>query len=255
MALDFKVKDVMHRIIAKFFQAYLPTATKKYILRPVLQPELDIHGIASKASVYNITTSPKIIEEGMTAGMELIYYLSADGYKINTPVFLLKAATPGEYDGTETRLPDGRAAEGRITISPELRKYFAEHVEIQIDGIEENIGLIGESTDYTTGKSDIVTRGGILEIRGIGIKVAGDDKHTEDVGLYLEDAATNERIKFKTTDFAFNSPHDLRAIVPTGLTVDKNYYIVIRTQASVKSSSSLLKNIREIKSDYTLTAK
>ncbi|MDR2449405.1 MAG: hypothetical protein LBD52_05540, partial [Prevotellaceae bacterium] len=73
MALDFKLKDVMHRIIAKFFPAYLPDAKKPYNLRAVYQPELDIHGIASKADVYNITTSPKVIEEGAIALMELIY--------------------------------------------------------------------------------------------------------------------------------------------------------------------------------------
>jgi len=67
MALDFNVKDVIHRIVAKFTHAFLPEAKKPYNLRAVHQPVLDIHGVASKADVYNITTAPKIIEEGMIA--------------------------------------------------------------------------------------------------------------------------------------------------------------------------------------------
>ncbi|MDR0613858.1 MAG: hypothetical protein LBG45_10415 [Dysgonamonadaceae bacterium] len=105
MAIDFNLKDVMHRIIVKFYRAFLPNAKKKYILRTVYQPELDIHGIASKAEVYNITTPPKVIEEGLTDGLKLITCLVAYGFKIKTPIFNLKVAIPGEYDGVETHFP------------------------------------------------------------------------------------------------------------------------------------------------------
>jgi hypothetical protein len=86
----------MHKIAVKFTHAFLPEAKKPYYLKAVHQPELDVHGIASKAGVYNIETSPKVIEEGLNAGMELIYYLAADGYKIKTPLFNLKIRVPGE---------------------------------------------------------------------------------------------------------------------------------------------------------------
>jgi hypothetical protein len=43
----------------KFVPAYLPQAKKTYNARAALQTELDIHGVASKANVYNITTSPE----------------------------------------------------------------------------------------------------------------------------------------------------------------------------------------------------
>ncbi|MDR0785978.1 MAG: hypothetical protein LBE74_08905 [Treponema sp.] len=46
----------------------------------MFQPELDIHGIASKAEVYNIKADPRVIDEDFTAACELIYYLAADGY-------------------------------------------------------------------------------------------------------------------------------------------------------------------------------
>ena len=64
MAINFAVKDILHRIQVRFVHAFLPEAKKPFNLKAVHQPELDIHGIASKAEVYNITTPPKIIEEG-----------------------------------------------------------------------------------------------------------------------------------------------------------------------------------------------
>ena len=86
MAVIFKLKDVMHRITAKFFPAYLPKAKKPYYLHAKHQPELDIHGIASKAETYGIPTDPLVMEEVLTYGLELITYLAADGFKIKTPV-------------------------------------------------------------------------------------------------------------------------------------------------------------------------
>ena len=64
MAIEFQVKDVIHNIIAKFVHTFLPEAKKPYNLKAMHQPELDIHGIASKADVYNLSVSPKTIEEG-----------------------------------------------------------------------------------------------------------------------------------------------------------------------------------------------
>ena len=75
MALDFTVKDVIHKVMAKFVHAFLPDAKKPFNLKAVAMPELDIHGIASKADVYNIETDPRVIEEGFIAGCKLIYYL------------------------------------------------------------------------------------------------------------------------------------------------------------------------------------
>jgi len=122
MALDFIVKDVIHKINVKFMHAFLPDAKKPYNLRAVHQPELDIHGIASKADVYNITTPPKIIEDGLKAGIELIRYLVADGYRIKTTLFNLWMRIPGEYDGSETHLQEDMRPEPRLRASAEFRK-------------------------------------------------------------------------------------------------------------------------------------
>jgi hypothetical protein len=128
MALDFTVKDVIHKVTAKFVRAFLPDAKKPYNLLAALQPELDIHGIASKSAVYNIETEPRVIENVLTTGCELIYYLAADGYKIKTPLFNLRIRLPGEYKGAETSLSEGLHPEVRMQSAATFRRYIRERV-------------------------------------------------------------------------------------------------------------------------------
>ena len=257
MAVIFKLKDVMHRITAKFFPAYLPKAKKPYYLHAKHQPELDIHGIASKAETYGIPTDPLVMEEVLNYGLELITYLAADGFKIKTPVFTLKVAIPGEYDGTETHLPDGVKPEGRLNLSPELRKYLREHVELQIEGIEENPGIIGEVIDLETHEiNQTLHVNNIFEVRGAGLKIAADADHADDVGIFLELASTDFRIKLDPKGIAVNEPRTLKVFlaIPEGLPAyDPAFYVVVRTQLSATSGATLLKHVREVKSDFTVT--
>jgi hypothetical protein len=191
MALDFIVKDVIHKVMAKFAPAYLPDAKKPYNLKAVLQPELDIHGVASKAEVYNIEADPRVIEEGFTAGCELIYYLAADGYKIKTPVFNLSIRLPGEYEGAETSLPEGVHPEARLQASAALRAYIRERVQVEFDGFDQRDGLIAEAVDEHTGHLDeVMTIGNLLTVRGYGLKIEADADHAAQAGLFFDDGET-----------------------------------------------------------------
>jgi len=252
MPIGFTVKDVMHKIAVKFAHAYLPDAKKPYTLKAVRQPELGIHEIASKADVYNITTSPKVIEDGFTAALELIYYLAADGFRIKTPLFDLKLRIPGEYDGTEARLPDGVFPMARLQPSAAFRSYLKERVKVEFDGVEQNDGLIAEALDEATGLVDeCATAGGILTIHGYGLKVAADEAHRNEVGLYF-DRPNGPSIKADT--IAVNEPRTLKVVVPPSLTPGEAYTLRVVTQHSAKSKSQLLKETREMTSDFTITA-
>jgi hypothetical protein len=188
MALDFTVKDVIHKITAKFAPTFLPEAKKPYYLRAMHQPELDIHGIASKADVYNIETAPKVIEDGFTTACELIYYLAADGYKIKTPLFNLRIRLPGEYNGAETSLAEGLYSEVRMQSAAPFRQYIRDRVQVQFDGVDQAEGLIVETVDEHSGQIDeVMTIGNLLTIRGYGLKIEGDKDHKDEVGLWFDD--------------------------------------------------------------------
>lgn len=252
MALDFAAKDIIHKITAKFVHAFLPESKKPYNLRAVFQPELDVHGIASKAEVYNIKTDPKVIEDGFTAACELIYYLAADGYKIKTPLFNLKIRLPGEYDGAETGLPDGLYPEVRMQSAAPFRRYIRDRVRVQLDGIDESDGLIAEAVDEHSGQTDeIMTIGNLLVIRGYGLKIESDSDHQNQTGLWFDDGQNSP---VKAEIIAVNEPKTLKAIVPASLTEGGEYTLKIVTQSSARGGGALLKNIRELRSDFKLTA-
>jgi len=252
MAIDFKVSDVLHRVQVKFISAFLLEARKPYNLKAVCQPELDIHGIASKADVYNIQTSPKVIEDGLRAGMELIYYLVADGFKVKTPLFNLKIRIPGEYDGSETRLPEGVFPLARLQTSAAFRKYLREKVTTEFGGIDQEDGLMAEAFDEATEMVDeTATVGNLLAVHGYGLKIDGDEAHKDAVGLYFEPEEGGTAVKAEI--IAVNEPKTLKVIVPA-LEAGKAYTLKTVTQSSAKGSSTILKKVREIRSEYSLTA-
>ncbi|MDR3351215.1 MAG: DUF4469 domain-containing protein [Prevotellaceae bacterium] len=253
MGIIFKTRDVLHRITVKFFPANLPGAKKPYNLRVVHEPELDIHAIASKAALYSVLTPPEVIEEGLAAGMELMYYLAADGYKIKTPVFTLKVTVPGEYEGHETALPEGLRPHGRLTLAPGLRKYLAEKVTLQFAGIERNEGFIRSLLDRTTGETDtVLTPGGLFILRGGGLKITSDAEHAGDAGLYYEDAETGARLREDDRNIVLNEPSTLGAAA-CGVTPGRTYYIIVRTQSKAGRGGKLLKHVREVRSEFTVT--
>jgi hypothetical protein len=193
-----------------------------------------------------------VIEEGMNAGMELIYYLVADGYKVKTPLFNLRMRLPGEYTGDEGRLPDGVYPEARMHSAAAFRTYLRDTVKVDFAGIADDTGHIGEATDEATGNVDeTATIGDILVIHGHGLKVEGDDAHKAEVGVYFE---TTDKSRIKCGRVAVNEPKTLKVIVPAGLAAGTAYTLVVVTQSSVAHGSALLKGLREIRSDFSVTA-
>jgi len=252
MRIDLSDKDKMHEIAVKFTNAFLPSAKKPYNLKAVLQPELDVHGIASKAAIFNIKTDPHIIEEGLTVGMNLMFYLLADGYRIKTPLFNMKIGVPGEYSGNETRLPDGLYPTVNIQPSAAIRRYIKDRVELVFAGFENTDGFIGEAIDEATGLVDkTATIGKLLTIHGYGLKIESDGQHKDEVGLYFEKPDTH---MIKADNIAINEPRTLRVVVPTSLVPGERYQLHLVTQGSAKSKRQLLKETREMSSRFAITA-
>jgi hypothetical protein len=192
-----------------------------------------------------------VIEEGFTAACELIYYLVADGYKIKTPLFNLRIRLPGENEGAETALNPGLHPEVRMQAAARFREYIRERVQVQFDGIDEDHGIIAEILDdYSGGVDSVATIGNILTVRGYGLKIEGDDQHKSQVGLFFDDKH-NPPVKAEAV--AVNEPRTVKVIVPPTVTPDWEYTLKIVTQSSVKGNRTLLKAVREVRSDFVLT--
>ncbi|MDR2434367.1 MAG: DUF4469 domain-containing protein [Treponema sp.] len=252
MAIDFTVKDLIHKIIAKFIHAYLPDAKKPYYLKAVFETKLDIHGLASKADVYNIETSPKVIEEGLEAACRLIYYLTADGYQIDIPIFNTRVRLPGEYEGAETGLAAGMKPAIRMRPAKAFREYIERNVRVLIDGVEGENGLIAEALDEQTGEIDeAATIGNVLTIRGYGLKIESDPEHEARMGVFFQPASG---LPIKAEVVPVNEPKTLKVIVPAALTAGTEYYLRIFTMSSPRKGGYILKEVRDMKSEFKLTA-
>jgi len=184
--------------------------------------------------------------------MELIYYLVADGHKIKTPLFTIKLPVPGEYDGSETRLPDGAFPLARLQTSAAFRKYLKDRVKTDFGGIDQSDGLIAEAIDEATELADeVATVGNLLTIHGYGLKIDSDDAHLNETGLFFETEGHGSEVKAEI--IAVNEPRTLKAIVPP-LENGNRYFLKIVTQSSAKGGGTLLKNIREMRSEFLLVA-
>jgi len=252
MKIPFQFKDIVHKITVKFIPATLPGAKKPYNVKAVLQPELDIAGIAAKANVFKMNCDPYVIEEGLTKGMELIYYLVAAGYRIKTPLFNLRMRIPGEFDGIETQMPDGTFPVARLKTNPVFRKYLEEHVKVVFDGREESEGFISTAVDEATGlTNEVMTRGHILSINGRGIKLESDEAQKDQMGVYFK---ADTGLPVKADIVAWNMPKLVKVIVPPQLTVGTDYQITVETWSSPKGTPGVFKKARNVRSGFRLTA-
>ncbi|MDR2563744.1 MAG: DUF4469 domain-containing protein [Prevotellaceae bacterium] len=250
MYLDFNLTDVVHRIIAKLVPAFLPGAKKKYNAKAVFQSELDIHGVASKASLYNISTPPKVIEEGFLAAEKLIMYLVADNYRFKSSLFRLSIRIPGEYDGTETALPEGVYPEAKLTVSEPLRNYVRDNVEVVFDGVEDSNGFIGEVLDEATGSVDeFITPGNIVSLHGYGLKLESNPQYPSPTGAFLVDS---EGVETPVKAIAHNTQRMLKLLMPEPLPAGEAYTILIRTQSAFKGHGVAAKRVREIRTMFSV---
>ena len=246
MSVVFDVIDKIHSIIVKYVPTYLPKAKKPYNLKPVHQPALDVHGVASKADVYNITTAPAVIEAGLNDGLRLIRYLAADGYRITTPLFNLRIRVPGEYEGTETCLPDGVHPVVRLVSSAEYRAYVKENVKVDFSGLEPLKGFISGFFDVDENAYNaLFAAGDQFILTGSDIRAEGPDPACGVFFVPVDDPSQEVRV----TRIARNSQSQIIGICPqTGHQYNK---IVIRTQYS-GSSSRFLKTVRTIESSFVI---
>ena len=167
-------------------------------------------------------------------------------------MFNIRLRIPGQYNGSETCLPEGILPEARLRISSAFRKYLEEKVKVEFDGIDASNGIIAEAVDEATGAVDeVMTVGNILTIHGTGIKIEGDDAHRDLVGVFF---VPNPGVPIKASVIAVNSPKTLKVLVPPGLTVGTAYQVAVETQSSVKGAGALVKKVRDIRSDFTLIA-
>ncbi|MDR1274579.1 MAG: hypothetical protein LBK12_08515, partial [Odoribacteraceae bacterium] len=169
-----KPKDVLHHVDVLFMLNTLPEAKKQFILHVAPLPYLDVSEVATKAGVYGQNIDAEEMARYVNAYFSLCAYLVADGYGVENMFFRSRLRVPGEYDGYETSLPEGDFPEVRMNAVTGLRDYIREHVKLNFKGIDETSGRMIKFLDAASGLDNKITRGNLVHINGVGMKIASD---------------------------------------------------------------------------------
>ena len=136
-----------------------------------------------------------------------------------------------------------------------MRKIQAQKqdkTEIKIDGVDQRDGMIAEATDEATGlMDDVATIGNILTIRGVGLKIATAPDNPVKASAFFKPPSG---VPTEVSVIAVNEPKTLKVLVPPDLVVGTKYQIVVQTQSSAKSSGHIIKKMRDMRSDFMVTA-
>jgi hypothetical protein len=134
----------------------------------------------------------------------------------------------------------------RIAPTKELRETL-KATPVRILGMAPDGSVITSVTDVATGKvNETLTPGGMANIKGSRIKIAGDESG---VGLFLTNKDTQEALQVPATAIGANDPSKIAFVVPTTL-ASGSYELSIVTQFT--GGGKLLNNTKTITLNYVL---
>lgn len=174
------------------------------------------------------------------------------GYSVTTDNLVFIPKIKGKFTKKGTWDSDTNSFQCSINASKTLRETFAD-VTPEFTGYVNTAGgaLIDTVTDAFTGETNgSLTAGGTVTITGTKIKVTGDGSGVwfvtaDEDGNYVEDGTA-----YQVETFVSNAPSKLVFILPSELS-SGTFYIVIKTLFT--HSTTLLKSLRTIVSDYAVT--
>ena len=174
------------------------------------------------------------------------------GYSVTTDNLVFIPKIKGKFTKKGTWDSDTNSFQCSINASKTLRETFAD-VTPEFTGYVNTAGgaLIDTVTDAFTGETNgSLTAGGTVTLTGTKIKVTGDGSGVwfvtaDEDGNYVEDGTA-----YQVETFVSNDPSKLVFILPSALS-SGTYYIVIKTLFT--HSTTLLKSLRTIVSDYAVT--
>ncbi|MDR3253279.1 MAG: DUF4469 domain-containing protein [Tannerella sp.] len=134
----------------------------------------------------------------------------------------------------------------RVTPVKELRETL-KSAPVKVLGMAPDGGVIASVTDVASGKvNEKLTPGGMANIRGTHIKIAGDQPG---IGLRITDHDTQKLFTVPSTSIGTNDPSKISFVIPAGLPVG-SYILSIVTQFS--GGGRLLNASRTLTLTYVL---
>ena len=241
--------NILHKIKANLYPNLLTEDPNDYVARVVSDRTLSVKEICNEAvGRGGAATTAEAMEHNVNLFLKEMGYQLSDGFSINTGYFTANALIRGVFNSpTETFNADKHAILYQFNQGELLRKELP-NVAVEITGLGDSSISISEVLDVKTGSvNDLLTPSRNLRIKGIKLKLAGDNPA---VGVYFVNQATSERTKVESSEIVTNNPAELIIVIPE--LAAGNYSIEVASQFS-GSSNSLLKEPRTSVLDKVLT--
>jgi hypothetical protein len=242
------LSEVLHRIRVKLYPNYLPKVEGEFIARTENEATLSIEDVCTALDTRGgFTGNYEDLVEHVRQYLKEAAYQLCDGYAVSTGYYSIHPNVGGTFENRREGVSkEKHPVTFRFRTRSPLRD-LAERIEIFVEGIADTGAFIDEFTDLNTGLiNEKATAGGQFILTGGKIKIAGDSGTT---GLYF--VPTDDSVSFKVTAvLAENDRSQLIGIIPSLLPA-KVYRLEVRTQFT--NGSTLLKELRTIKSDFTVT--
>ncbi|MDR1251518.1 MAG: DUF4469 domain-containing protein [Treponema sp.] len=188
MAVINNENEVLHRVRVKLYPNYLPKVEGAYIARMDNEASLTVEEVcAALKNRGGFTGNYDDLVEHVRQFFDEAAYQLCDGFAVNTGYFSVHPNVGGTFDKiTEGRDTDKHPITFRFRARAPLRA-LAEHIVVEVEGLADSSGYIGEFIDISTGAvNETLTPGGQFSISGHRIRVDGDKP---EVGVYFVSAA------------------------------------------------------------------
>jgi hypothetical protein len=220
---------------------YLPNVPGKYIARTDNEADLTIEQVcAALKNRGGFTGNYEDLVEFVKRFFDEVAYQLCNGFAVNVGYFSVHPNIGGTFDKlTEGQDEEKHPVTFRFRVRAPLRA-LAQHIVVVVEGLADAGGYIDEIIDVATESVDEnLTPGGMINISGHKIKVAGDNA---DIGIYFVSATDpTQRVKV-ISNLAENASSKIIALIPA--LASGGWKLEIITQYS--SGSFFLKEPRTI---------
>ena len=207
------MEELLHRIRVNLYENFLTENPNDYSARVISERTLNVKEICKTAvNRGGAPSTAEAMEHNVSLFFKEMAYQLMDGYSVNTGWFIANAQVRGVFDSrTETFDPNKHSVLFRFNQGDLLRKEIP-NVKVQVMGVGESGIVISQVIDSKTGsENDLLTPGGTLVIRGVRLKIVGDDPQ---VGITLEDE-TGNAVRIDERDIVVNRPSELIVQIPS----------------------------------------
>jgi hypothetical protein len=243
------VSEVLHSIKAKLYPNYLPGVPGVYIARTNNEAVLSIEDVCAAAKNRGgFTGNYEDMVRNVKFFLDEAAYQLADGFAVNTGWFSVYP----KIGGTFTK--SGKTSDsGKYKVDFAFRplgrlRELAERIAVEIEGVADVTGYIGEILDIRSGGVDgVLSPGGTLAIAGSKIKIAGEHP---DVGVWFYQDASGAKPVKVTENLSENTANKVIATIPA---LKKGSAWRVRIITQFTNGGFMLKTPRTIEHPALLT--